>query len=113
MSLADYSLHTCDDHSHSHLTKAQVYELQIHGGIEWLRGSLSDATFKNKAVLKITRYFAARGLSCSIGGELVEMLGDDSRRGIANAMLAHIKMRSEEQRSSSERIPCFHSASAY
>jgi len=107
MSLADYSIHTCDDHSHSHLSKAQVYELQSHGAIEWLRGSLSTATAKNKAVIKMIRYWATRGLSCSVGAELTEMLRDDSRREIASAMLAHIRLRSEEQIQSSERSPCY------
>jgi hypothetical protein len=103
MSLADYSNHTCDDHSHSHLSKAQVYELQSHGGLEWLRGSLSEATFKNKAVLKITRYFSARGLSCSVGGELAEALC--TREEWAQVMFANIKLRIEEQQS--ERVPCY------
>jgi hypothetical protein len=104
MSLDSYLLHTCDDHSHSHLSKSQVYELQSHGAIEWLRGSLAGVEgprtqrSKVKPVLKIRRFFSTRGLSCSVGCELAEMLADASRRPIASAMLAHIRMRSEEQR---------------
>jgi len=103
MSLEDYSRHSCDDHSHSHLSKAQVYELQSHGAIEWLRGSLSTSTKKDKGVLKIRRYFAARGLSCSVGGELVEALG--TREEWAQVMFSNIKLRNEEQ--ISERQPCY------
>jgi SOS response regulatory protein OraA/RecX len=102
MSLEDYSRHTCDDHSHSHLSKSQVEELQRHGALEWLRGSLGSQSkkerSKEKPVVKIRRFFAARGLSCSVGAEIAEMLRDDGRRLIGSAMLAHIKMRSEEQR---------------
>jgi hypothetical protein len=107
MSLADYSTHSCDDHSHSHLNKAQVYELQSHGAIEWLRGSLSTATAKNKAVIKMIRYWSTRGLSCSVGSEIAAMLCDDSRRSIGASMLAHIKLRSEEQIQQSERPLCY------
>ena len=107
MSLTDYALHSCDDHSHSHLTKAQVYELQSHGAIEWLRGSLSTATSKNKAVIKMIRYWATRGLSCSVGSEIAEMLADHSRRPIGSSMLAHIRLRNEEKLENYERPSCY------
>src|SRR5262245_13888478 len=86
MTMADYLLKTCSDNSHSHLTKAQVFELQSHGAIDWLRGSLNEATPKKKAVLKIRRFFAARGLSCTVGGELAIML-ENENRWVANSML--------------------------
>jgi len=106
MSLEDYSRHTCDDHSHSHLSKAQVYELQSHGAIEWLRGSLSSSTPKLKGVLRIRRYFAARGLSCSVGGVLVHALA--RKEDWAQAMYGQINPRSRSrQESESERPLCY------
>jgi hypothetical protein len=96
MSLEDYKLHSCNDHSHSHLSKAQVYELQSHGVIEWLYGSITS-TAKDKGVFRIRRFFAARGLSCSVGSELAEMLRIPETKAIASVMYSHIKMRKEEQ----------------
>jgi hypothetical protein len=104
MSLADYAAHTCDDHSHSHLTKAQVYELQSHGAIEWLRGSLNQATPKMKAVLRIRRFFLARGLSCSVGAGIAIMLCGHNR-DIANSMLDNIfRDKRNSHSSESERV---------
>jgi hypothetical protein len=59
------------------------------------------STAKDKGVLKFRRYFAARGLSCSVG-ELVEALA--MREEWAQVMFASIKMRIEEQ--ASERPTC-------
>jgi hypothetical protein len=92
MSLADYALHTCVDNSHSHLTKAEAYELQTLGLVEWLRGSLNNATPQVKAVLRISRYFPVRGLSCRVGGELAAMLCGHNR-DIASSMLDNIRHR--------------------
>ena len=102
MTLDLYDQHTCNDRSHSHLRKSEIDILQSVGALEWLRGSYEGKSKKErnreKAVVKISRFFAARGLSCSVGGELAEMLASEERRGIGNVMFAHIKMRSEEQR---------------
>jgi hypothetical protein len=110
--MAEYAVHSCDDHSHSHLSQTKIDELQDHGAIEWLRGSYIGksqrelarlkAKSQENCVVKIRRFFSARGLSCSVGAELAEMLRDPSRRAIAVIMLAHIKMRIEEQADSIE-----------
>lgn len=102
MTLENYDQHTCTDRSHSHLSKTQIDGLQAVGALEWLRGTYEGKSkkerSKEKAVVKIRRFFAARGLSCSIGDGVVEMLDAEERRSIGNVMLSHIKMRSEEQR---------------
>jgi len=92
--LEDYSRHTCDDHSHSHLSKSQVYELEVLSLIEWLR---RPEHRKEKGILKQIKTISHRGLSCRVGGELVSALCDYSRRGIAEVMLANINQRREEQ----------------
>jgi hypothetical protein len=104
-SMVEYSLHTCDDRSHPHLSHSEIDALQNVGALDWLIGSYVGKSERERAksrrekcVVKIRRFFSARGLSCSVGSELAEMLADASRRPIASAMLAHIKMRSEEQR---------------
>lgn len=101
MTLSDYDRHTCKDHSHIHLSNTELEELDDNCAIDWLRGSRAGLSVKQrskmpKCVVKIRRFFAARGLSCSVGGELAEMLASEQRRGIGNVMFAHIKMRSEE-----------------
>lgn len=48
-----------------------------------------------KGIVRLTRTFAARGLSCIIGAELVIALGDPSERSWALAMLAQIRKRVE------------------
>jgi hypothetical protein len=60
--------------------------------VERLRGSLNNATPKVKAVLRISRYFRPRGLSCSVGGELAVMLCGHNR-DIAKSMLDNIYHR--------------------
>jgi len=90
--LEEYARHTCDDRSHSHLSKSQVYELEALKLIEWLR---RPEDRKQKGVLKQLRTISHRGLSCRVGGELASALRDDSRRGIAQVMLANINMRRE------------------
>jgi hypothetical protein len=34
--LKEFSMHTCDDHSHSHLSRSQIYDFDKYRSIEWL-----------------------------------------------------------------------------
>ena len=78
-SLEDVARHSCDDHSHFHLSRAQVYAFQQVNSIMWIairyRGDDAwtetdkpDLARKWAAgVLKISKIFAFRGRSASFG----------------------------------------------
>jgi len=100
--LEDYAQHTCSDRSHGHLSKTELADNRKHGLIEVLREEHIEIVrhpvrrrIHHRAVVRIVRTLAARGLSCSVGSRLVIALGDPTDRGWALVMLAQIRKRRE------------------
>jgi hypothetical protein len=86
--LERYSRHSCDDRSHQHLSKAQVYELDSHGSIEWLKRPVDR---RDKGIVRISRLYMARGLSSKFGAVLAVAIA--LKHGWARAMLLDIRRR--------------------
>jgi hypothetical protein len=100
-----FSEHSCDDRSHSHVSRSQVYEFDKHQSLEWLairykKGDdfvLTDSPDHLQTwwggIARISRIFDFRGLSATAGEYL--SLAVRRRESWALAMLAQIHMRHE------------------
>lgn len=100
-----HSMRGCDDRSHSHLSRSQVYEFDKHQSLEWLairykRGEdfvLTDSPDHLQTwwggIARISRIFDFRGLSGTTGEYLAAAVR--AREGWALAMLAQIHGRVE------------------
>jgi hypothetical protein len=94
--LDEYARHRCDDHSHKHISHAQVLRAEREGRVRWLRRADREG---NGAVLKLTApplgrsldRAVVRGLSCRVGEHLAR--GIQHREAWALVMLAQISMR--------------------
>jgi hypothetical protein len=78
----------CDDGSHQHLSRRDVWDLECYSEVVWVHRPVNR---KDKGVVKISRLHFARGLSCRIGEELVRALA--SRLAWARVMYADIRPR--------------------
>lgn len=89
----DCARHTCDDHSHVHLSRSQLWELEADDLVEWLLRPVRRA---DKGVVRLRRVIPARGLSCRVGAALadaIERLLDapkNTRLAWARVMLADV-----------------------
>jgi hypothetical protein len=84
----DLARHRCDDSSHVHLSRAEVWDLECEGLVEWVRHPLTRA---EKGIVRLCRrVLVARGLSCRVGEHLAE--GVRRRLPWATLMLAEITM---------------------
>jgi hypothetical protein len=83
---ADCTKHSCDDRSHVHLSRRQLWELGCDGVVEWLHVPVNR---RDEGIVRLCRTFGVRGLSCRVGPELADAL----RLGLAWAcvMLADIR----------------------
>jgi hypothetical protein len=98
-------MHTCEDRSHSHLSRGQVYEFDKHRSLEWLAIRYKkdeELILKDTpdplqvwlgGIAKISRIFEFRGLSSTAGEFLAGAVR--KRESWALAMLAQIHMRHE------------------
>jgi hypothetical protein len=101
--LEDYALHTCFDHSHAHLSRAQVYDYDKHRSIEWIAiryAKSADLIATDRpdptkswfgGIARISRIFGTRGLSSSLGECLAAAIL--TRESWALAMFAQIVRR--------------------
>jgi hypothetical protein len=106
--LEDYARHTCFDHSHSHLSRAQLYDHDKHGSIEWIAIRYSDRELvpvtdkpdptrrSSGGVVRISRIFPARGLSSNLGENLAAAVMNGESWALA--MFAQMSRRNERQR---------------
>ncbi len=111
----DYSLRSCADGSHCHISRAQLYDLEKHNSIRWVairyRGEgivpIDSAPDINKkwagGVVRVSMVFGFRGVSACVG----EYLADALRRRESWALAMHdqIRGRSYEGRSEPEDGP--------
>lgn len=110
-SLEDYSRHTCDDGSHTHLSRSQVHDLNQQGLVVWLS---TAATRREKSVVWILPHRTVSERRAHPGGSIVgsivntglsyrigEYHADAVRRRQpwAVVMLHHILMRQEPRQS--------------
>jgi hypothetical protein len=91
--LDDYAQHSCSDHSHAHLSRAELADSLKHGLVELVR--YEDRRQHHKAIVRVVRILSVRGLSCRVGEALALMLASDNARGTALTMLSQIRMRRE------------------
>jgi hypothetical protein len=89
----DLALNPCSGNSHAHLSRGQAAEFMQATTVDELRAP----TRKTKGILRLKRSIALRGLSCYVGGELVECLSHSSSRDWALAMLRNIRLRRESR----------------
>lgn len=112
--LHDYSLHTCSDRSHSHLSRSQVYDFEKHGSINWIAIRYADRqlipTSKPDVskkwlggIVRISRSFKFRGLSSDVGAYLAENI----RRGESWALAMLDQIENEFTRGSLPGAPIF------
>lgn len=94
--LAEYLRHRCDDHSHKHLSRAQIMRYEREGRVHWLRrgdrhGDGAVVRLKAAPIGSTIDRVSIRGASCRVGEALVVA----STRGEpwARVMLAHIALR--------------------
>ena len=111
--LRDYLLRTCSDHSHFHVSRGQLYDLEKHRSIKWVairyRGeelvpidNPPDIDKKwDGGVVRISMIFGFRGVSACLGEYLARALRE--REGWAIAMLAQIRGHSYEDRGERRR----------
>jgi hypothetical protein len=43
--LEDYALHACSDHSHGHLSRAQIYDYDKHRSVKRIRANSSNKSW--------------------------------------------------------------------
>jgi hypothetical protein len=67
--LADCSAHSCGDGSHVHLSRAQLWDLEADGLIEWMH---RPANRHDKGIVQLRRLVGTRGLSARVGAVLAE-----------------------------------------
>lgn len=99
----DYSLRACSDHSHSHISRAQLWDLQKHNLIKWVairyRGEELAQTDNEPdvekhwsgGVVKIAKVFGFRGTSSMLGAYLAAALR--ARESWALTMLEQMRCR--------------------
>lgn len=84
----DCARHTCEDHSHRHLSLREVRTLEVDDLVEWIRRPINR---RDRGIVRLRRLVIppARGLSCRVGADLVVAVA----RGFlwARIMLADIQ----------------------
>jgi hypothetical protein len=102
----DLQRHRCDDRSHAHLSRSQLYNMEKHGEIQWLavryRGTREfipadkpDAGLHvDGGILRVSRLFKFRGASNALG----EFLSSCLRRREPWAEIMLHDMRGDRER---------------
>lgn len=85
-SLADLPRLSCSNHTHMHLSRAGLYDLEKHRAIAWLAIRVGDTFVPNDkptvaerwegGIVRICKIFPLRGVSAGLGAYLADAVRD-------------------------------------